>query len=420
MARLQDAKEEVIHLRSAGVDLGKRFLLACVRTPSTKRPGSWSLETERFGTTTAEVRRLLAWLLERQAEVVVMEATSDYWRPIYYLLQPHLNLMLVNPAHLKGIRGRKTDPSDAAFLARAGASGMVMASFVPGRDIRELRDLTRRRTELARAAGWEAQRLEKELEDTGMKLSSVLSDVAGATGRAILEALISGERDPARLADLAIGRARNKIPDLVEALDGEFTGHHAFMVRHYLDEIDRWKSIITAFDTRIAALLAERESDLANLVTIPGLGRLAAEIVIAETGGDMAQFASAHRLASWIGVCPGQNESAGVNRSGRTRPGNKNLKRLLGIAAMVAIRKKDSYLGVFFRRIAARRGGKRALVAVMHKLAIAIWHVLHDHAPYRELGADHFTRRDPERAMRRMIKEANSLGLTIRFEPITA
>lgn len=251
-----------------------------------------------------------------------------------------------------------------------------------------------------------------------MKLSSVLSDVAGATGRAILEALISGERDPARLADLAIGRARNKIPELIEALDGQFTGHHAFMVRHYLDEIDRWKSIITAFDTRVSALLAERESDLANLATIPG--RLAAEIVIAETDGDMTQFASAHRLASWIGVCPGQNESAGVNRSGRTRPGNKNLKRLLGIAAMVAIRKKYSYLGVFFRRLAARRGGKRALVAVMHKLAIAIWHVLHDKAPYRELGADHFTRRDPERAMRHMIKEANSLGLTIRCEPITA
>ncbi|MET8419301.1 IS110 family transposase [Streptomyces sp. NPDC005134] len=420
MVRLQDTKGEAIHLRSAGVDLGKRFLLACVRTPSTKRAGSWSLETERFGTTTGEVRRLLTWLLERQVEVVVMEATSDYWRPVYYLLQPHLNLMLVNPAHLKGIRGRKTDPSDAAFLARAGAAGMVMASFVPERDIRELRDLTRRRTELARAAGWEAQRLEKELEDTGMKLSSVLSDIAGATGRAILEALISGERDPAWLADLAIGRARNKIPELTEALDGQFTDHHAFMGRHYLDEIDRWKSVITAFDARVAVLLAERESDLAHLATIPGLGRLAAEIVIAETGGDMAQFASAHRLASWIGVCPGQNESAGVNRSGRTRPGNKNLKRLLGIAAMVAIRKKDSYLGVFFRRIAARRGGKRALVAVMHKLAIAIWHVLHDHTPYRELGADHFTRRDPERAMRRMIKEANSLGLTVRFEPIMA
>jgi transposase len=197
------------------------------------------------------------------------------------------------------------DVTDAAFLARAGASGIVMASFVPQRDIRELRDLTRRRTELVRAAGWEAQRLEKELEDTGMKLSAVLSDVAGTSGRAILEALIAGERDPGRPADLAVGRARNKIPELIEALDGEFTDHHAFMVRHYLHEIDRWKQVIAGFDDRIARLLADREQDLASLVTIPGIGRLGAEIIIAETGGDMTQFASAHHLASWIGVCPG-------------------------------------------------------------------------------------------------------------------
>jgi transposase len=219
----QDVKDEVIHPRCAGVDLGKRFLLARVHTPSTARAGTWSLETERFGTTRAELRRLLAWLTERQVEVVVMEATADYWRGAYYLLQPHLNLMLVNPAHLKGIRGRKSDPSDAAFLARAGASGMVMASFVPERAVRELRDLTRRRTELLRAAGREIQRLEKELEDTGMKLTSVVTDVAGVSGRAILEALIAGERDCARLADLAVGKARAKIPALVEALDGDFT-----------------------------------------------------------------------------------------------------------------------------------------------------------------------------------------------------
>jgi transposase len=414
----QDVKDEVIYLRSAGVDLGKRFLLACVRTPSETRQGSWSVETERFETTPSEVRRLRAWLLERRVEVVVMEATSDYWRCVYYPLQDDLNLMLVNPAHLKGIRGRKSDPNDAAFLARAGASGMVMASFVPDRAIRELRDLTRRRTEIKRAAGWEAQRLEKELEDTGMKLTSVLSNVVGVSGRAILEALVSGERDPARLADLAVYGARAKIPALTEALDGEFTAHHAFMVRHYLDEIDRLVAAAAAFDARIAMLLGDRAQDLTDLDTIPGIGRLAAEVIIAETGGDMAQFASAQQLASWIGVCPGQNESAGVSKSGAIRPGNVNLKRLLGVAAMAAIHNKDSYLAVFYRRVASRRGGKRALVAVMHKLAIAIWHVLHDHVPYRELGADYFAKRDPERVMRRMTKEANSLGLTVRFDPI--
>lgn len=419
MAR-QNVKDEIIHLRSAGVDLGKRFLVACARTPNSQRAGSWSLETERFGTTRAEALRLLAWLVERRIEVVVMEATSDYWRSVYYTLQPHLNLMLVNPAHLKGIRGRKSDPSDAAFLARAGASGMVMGSFVPQRRIRELRDLTRSRTEIIRAAGAQAQRLEKELEDAGMKISSVLTDLVGLTGRTILEALVAGERDPERLADLAVGRARRKIPALVEALGGEFTDHHAFMVRHYLDEIARLRITVEMFDARIASLLTEYESDMDNLDTIPGVGRMAAEIIMAETGGDMAQFASAQHLASWIGVCPGHNESAGVNKSGRTRPGNSNLKRLLGIAAMAAIRNKDTYLAVFYRRIASRRGSTRALVAVMHKLAIAIWHVLHDKVPYRELGANYFAKRDPERAMRRMVKEANSLGLTVRFEPITA
>ncbi|MHA5052992.1 IS110 family RNA-guided transposase [Streptomyces sp. SD15] len=318
----QDVKDEVIHLRSAGVDLGKRFLVACARTPSPKRAGSWRLETERFGTTRAETLRLLEWLTERRVEVVVMEATSDYWRCVYYVLQPHLNLMLVNPAHLKGIRGRKSDPSDAAFLARAGASGMVMGSFVPQRRVRELRDLTRSRTETVRAAGAQAQRLEKELEDTGMKLSSVLTDLVGLTGRTILEALVAGERDPARLADLAVGKARSKIPALIEALEGEFTDHHAFMVRHYLDEIARLNRTVEMLDARIASMLASEETDLDNLDTIPGIGRTAAEIVIAETGGDMAQFASAQHLASWTGVCPGTNESAGVNKSGQRGAGN--------------------------------------------------------------------------------------------------
>jgi transposase len=400
--------------------LGKKFLLACVRTPGAKRAGTWSLETERFGTTPAEIRRLLAWLLERRVEVVVLEATSDYWRHLYYTLQPHLNLMLVNPAHLKGIRGRKSDPSDAAFLARAGASGMVMGSFVPEREIRELRGLTRRRTELVTARGQEVQRMEKELKDTGMKLSSVLSDITGASGRAILGALINGERDPEALAQLAVRRARSKIPALIEALDGQFTEHHAFMCRHYLEEIDHLTSAADRIDARITALLARlgHDQNVADLDTIPGIGPAAAQIIIAETGGDMAQFATAGHLASWIGVCPGMNESAGVNKSGRTRQGNSNLKRVLGVAAMAAIRNKDCYLSAYYRRVAARRGRRRAQVAVMHKITIAIWHILRNKTTYQDLGADYFTRRDPERAIRRMTKEANRLGLTVRFDPI--
>lgn len=369
----QQSTDEVLYLRAAGVDVGKRFVLACVRISDPARTGTWSLETERFDATPGEIRRLLAWLVDRRVEVVVLEATSDYWRAVYYPLQDNgLNLMLVNPSHLRGIRGRKTDPSDAAFLARAGASGMVLASFVPPRTIRELRDLTRRRTELGADRGREIQRLEKELEDTGMKLTSVLSDVVGVSSRRILDALIAGERDPAVLAALAVGRARTKAAALRAALEGTFTEHHAWMCRHYLVQIDRLAELVLTLDARIAEIVREHDEDIDNLDTIPGIGRTAAEIVISETGGDMATFTTAGHLASWIGVCPGVNESAGVAKSGHTRHGNANLKRVLGTAAMAAIKRKDSYYGVYYRRIAARRGKQRALVAVMHKLVIAI------------------------------------------------
>jgi transposase len=414
-------RDELLYLRAAGVDVGKRFVVACVRAPDPHRAGRWLLETERFDTTAEAIRALRDWLTERAVEVIALEATSDYWRAVYYPLQDAgLNLMLVNPSHLRGIKGRKTDPSDAAFLARAAASGMVMASFVPERAVRELRDLTRRRTEVRADRGREIQRLEKELEDSGLKLTSVLTDITGVSARRILAALIEGERDPARLADLAIHTARAKIPALIEALQGTFTDHHAFMCRHLLNQIDHLASSVTELDTRIGQLLADQDQDLDNLDTIPGIGRTAAEIVISETGADMTPFATAGHLSSWIGVCPGMNESAGMNKSGHTRHGNANLKRVLGVAAMAAIKQKDSYYAVFYRRIAARRGRQRALVAVMHKLVIAIWHVLKHKIPHHDLGADYFTRRDPQRAMRQIIKQANALGLTVRFDPIPA
>ncbi|HEV2343238.1 MAG TPA: IS110 family transposase [Actinocrinis sp.] len=421
MTTKSEAHDEVLYLRAAGVDVGKRFVVACARTPNPTRSGRWELETERFDTIPRELRRLRDWLIERRVEVVALEATSDYWRAVFYPLQDAgLNLMLVNPAHLRGIRGRKSDPSDAAFLARAAASGMVLASFVPARSIRELRDLTRRRTEVTADRGREVQRLEKELEDTGMKLTAVLSNVVGVSSRRILNALIDGERDPARLADLAVHTARGKIPALIEALQGSFTEHHAFMCRHYLDQIDHLAAVVAALDARIAALVREHDQDIARLDSIPGIGRAAAEVIIAETGGDMTAFATAGHLASWIGVCPGMHESAGVAKSGHTRHGNANLKRILGVAAMAAIKKRDSYYTVYYRRIAARRGRQRALVAVMHKLVIAIWQVLTRKIPHQDLGAHYFTRHDPARAIRQITRQANALGLTVRFDPIAA
>ena len=420
MARVQ-ARDEMLYLRAAGVDIGKRFLVACVRAPDARRAGRWLLETQRFDTTAEAIRGLRDWLTQRAVEVVALEATSDYWRAVYYPLQDAgLNLMLVNPAHLRGIKGRKTDPSDAAFLARAAASGMVIGSFVPDRAVRELRELTRRRTEIRADRGREIQRLEKELEDSGLKLTSVLSDVTGVSARRILAALIAGERDPAQLAELTIGHARAKIAGLIEALDGTFTDHHAFMCQHFLDQIDHLAGLVAQLDARIAELLRDRDQDLTNLDTIPGIGRTAAEIIISETGGDMAPFATAAHLASWIGVCPGTNESAGVNKSGHTRHGNANLKRVLGTAAMAAIKQKDSYYAIYYRRIAARRGRERALVAVMHKLVIAIWHVLAHKVTHHDLGADYFTRHNPQRTMHHIIKQANAIGLTVRFDPVPA
>ena len=414
-----DVRDEVLYLRAAGVDVGKRFVVACVRTPHPSRAGRWELETERFESTAGEVRRLAGWLTERAVEVVALEATSDYWRAVFYPLQDAaLNPMLVNPAHLKGVKGRKSDPSDAAFLARAAASGMVMASLVPERAIRELRDVTRRRTEMKVTRGREVQRLEKQLEDTGFKLSSVLSDLTGVSCRRILTALIDGQRDPTALAQLAVGTARRKIPALTEALEGTFTTHHAFMCRHLLDEIDHLDAALAHLDARIAALLREREQDLEHLGTIPGIARTAAQIIIAETGGDITRFETAAHLASWIGVCPGLNESAGVTKNAHIRRGNPNLKRILGVAAMAAIGQKDTYLYGYYRRIAARRGRQRALVAVMHKLTIAIWHVLHDNVPYRDLGPDHHTQTNPARTLARITRQANALGLTVRFDPI--
>jgi len=415
-------RDEVLYLRAAGVDVGKRFVVACVRTPAAKG-GRWQLETERFDTHPAVMRELAVWLAERSVEVVVLEATGEYWRAVFYPLQDAgLNLMLVNPAHLKGVKGRKSDPSDAAFLARAGASGMVLASFVPPRAVRELRELTRRRTEVGADRGREIQRLEKALEDTGMKLTSVLTNVTGVSARRILSALIAGEHDPCELAELAVSHARAKIPDLVAALDGTFTDHHAYMCAHYLAQIDHLADVLAQLDDRIAELTRERghDEDIERLDSIPGVGRTAAEVIIAETGGDMTVFATPAHLASWAGVCPGLNESAGVNKSGAIRPGNANLKRVLGTAAMAAVKAKDSYYGVYYRRIAARRGSRRALVAVMHKLVIAIWHVLHDKSAHRDLGADYFARKNPERALRAITRQANALGLTVTFNPIGA
>ncbi|GAA3380776.1 IS110 family transposase [Streptomyces sannanensis] len=318
---------------------------------------------------------------------------------------------------VKNLPGRKTDVSDAAWLAQLGAHGLVRASFVPEQPVRELRDLTRTRTQVTRERGQIVQRLEKLLEDTGIKLAAVASDIMGVSGRAMLEALIDGERDPQVLAEMAKRRLRNRIPELTEALTGRFREHHAFLARLYLDQYDQLSGIIRQLDGRIEEAMAPFRPVLDLLDTIPGINQAVAEVIVAETGGDMSRFASAKHLASWAGVCPGHHESAGRSKNTKVRPGNPYLKGALGLAAFGAVRTKNTYLAARYKRLTARRGPLRALVAVEHSIITAIWHMLTDNVAYQELGGDYFTRRDPERATRRAITQLNQLGYTVTLNP---
>jgi transposase len=409
---------DVLHERCAGVDISKKDAKACVRSPSTKRRGSFTNETTTWGSTTNAVLALRDHLLAAEVTLVVIEATSDYWKPFYYLLTEDLNVILVNARQVKNLPGRKTDVSDAAWLAQLGAHGLVRPSFVPPQPVRELRDLTRARTQMTRERGQIVQRLEKLLEDTGIKLAAVASDIMGVSGRAMLEALIDGERDPQTLADLARRKLRNKIPELTEALTGRFRDHHAFLTRLHLDHYDQLSGAIGQLDERIEEAMAPFRSALDLLDTIPGINQAVAEVIIAETGGDMTRFASARHLASWAGVCPGHHESAGRTKNTKVRPGNPYLKGALGLAAFGAVKTKDTYLQARYKRLTARRGPLRALVAVEHSIITAIWHMLTDNVPYRELGGTYFSQRDPERATRRAINALNQLGYTVTLNPI--
>ncbi|CCC42720.1 Transposase [Mycobacterium canettii CIPT 140060008] len=412
---------ELLHERCAGLDIGKKDLKACVRTPSPKGRRSRSQEIRTYVTTTNALLELRDWLIAERVSLVVMEATGDYWRAAFYLLEGDLNVVLVNAAHAKGLPGRKSDVCDAAWLCQLGECGLLRASFVPPEPIRQLRDLTRYRTTLLAERTREAQRLEKELEDAGIKLSSVATDILGVSGRAMLAALIDGERDPAVLAEMAKARMRPKIPQLVQALTGNFGEHHAFLCRLHLQRIDQLTAAIGELSARIEEQMRPFARQLERLATIPGVGQSVAEVIVAETGADMTRFRTAAHLASWAGVCPGQHESAGKRRSGKTRHGNRWLVGALGTAAMAAVRTKDTtYLGARYQRLAHRLGKKKALVAIEHSILIAVWHMLTDDVDYADLGGDYFARLDPELAMRRIVRQANALGFTVRFDPIQA
>ncbi len=411
---------DVVHPRCAGVDISKRDAKVCVRIQGAGRARARSTVT----TWEAVTNRILALrdhLIAEEVTLVVMEATSDYWKPFYYLLEDApFEVMLVNARHTKGIPGRKTDVSDAAWLAELGAHGLVRGSFVPPEPIRQLRDLTRTRTAITRERGREVQRLEKLLEDAGIKLSSVASDITGVSGRAMLEALIAGDRDPAGLADLAKRRMRSKIPELTEALTGRFGEHHSFLARLHLDLIDGHSRAIEELDERIEEAMQPFRATRDLIVTIPGISTVVADVIIAETGGDMSRFPSAGHLASWAGTCPGSNESAGRVKSTHTRPGNPYLKGALGAAAMSVARSKNTYLAAKFRRIASRRGPVKALVALEHAMLVAIWNMCSTGTYYADPGEDFFTRLHPDRARDRALEQLHRMGYAVTLEPLPA
>lgn len=408
---------DTIVQRCAGLDIGKADLKACVRIPGPR--GGRRHEVRTFATTTAGLLQLRDWLSSQQVTRVGMEATGVYWKPIYYLLEDTFDTQLLNARHMHNVPGRKTDVSDAAWIAQLVEHGLVRPSFVPPPPIRQLRDLTRYRSAVTADRSRDKQRLAKVLEDAGIKLSIVATDILGASGRAMLQALIAGERDPNVLAELARARMRAKLPELRQALVGRFNEHHAFLCQVILDRIDAATAAIATLTAKIEAELAGWQETVQRLATIPGVGIRLAQVLIAETGGDMSRFATAGHLASWAGMCPGNNESAGKQYSGHTRQGNSWLRAALGEAAIAVTRSKNNYLIARYKRLAARRGRKRALVAVGHSILTALWHMLTHNVNYQDLGPDYFlTRLDRTRTTRRLLDQLQRLGYQAQLTPL--
>ncbi len=409
---------ETLYPRCAGIDVHKSNVVVCVRCGD--RPGRPLEEVRTFPTMTRDLLALADWLAEHGVTHVAMESTGVYWKPVFNLLEGRCAVILVNAEHIKQVPGRKTDVKDCQWIAQLLQHGLLKASFVPPEPIRGLRDLTRQRTQLIQERASAANRIQKVLEDANIKLAAVATDVLGMSGRDMLEALIAGETDPEKLADLARKRLREKIPALQLALQGRVTEHHRFLLRLHLDHVDHLGELIGRLGARIEEALAPFAEAAQRLQTIPGISQRVAETVVAEIGTDMGQFPSADHLASWAGMCPGNNESAGKRRSGHTTKGNRWLKRILVQAAWAASHTKGTYLAAQYHRLAKRRGRKRALVALGHTLLVIIYHVLKRGTTYAELGPDFLDRLEPERLTRQLVKRLQSLGHKVTLEPVTA
>lgn len=406
---------DVLHPCCAGLDVHKRTVVACVRRVGSG--GRVEREVRTFGTMTRALLDLAEWLTAAGVSQVAMESTGVYWRPIFNLLEGSFTVLLVNPRHFRGVPGRKTDVKDCEWIAQLLQCGLLRASFIPPRPQRELRELTRQRVQLVAQRAALANRLQKVLEDANIKLASVATDVLGKSGRLILRALATGAQDPQALAELALGRLQKKLPELRAALHGQVNEHHRFLLGWLLDQVESLDAFLAQLELRIEQLADPFEGAVQRLDTIPGLDRRGAQALVAEIGADVRAFSSAGHLAAWAGLCPGQHESAGKSGGGRTRKGNRWLRRLLVQAAWAAGRKKDSYLQAHFRRLAGRRGRKRAAVAVAHTLLGIAYQVLRRGTTYQDLGPHYLERLEPERLTRGLVKRLERLGHKVTLEP---
>ncbi len=408
---------EVMYPRCAGLDVHKDVVVACARVAV---DGRVTQEVRSFATTTKALCELSSWLEEQRCTHVLMEATGVYWKPVWHMLEGTFELVLANAQHIRNVPGRKSDVNDATWLSDLLAHGLVRASFVPPTPIQEVRDLTRTRKQLAREVIQHTNRIEKVLEDTNIKIASAISDVLGKSGRAILNALVAGETDPEKLLALCSGRLKASRKVLIEALRGRVTDHHRFLLKLHLGQVDLLQQGMRDLEARMGESLEPFRHHIENLTTIPGISDVSAHVIAGEVGLDMSRFPTAGNLISWAGLCPHLDESAGKHRSTRIRKGAPWLKTTLVSAAWAAVKTKGTYLQAQFRRLRARSGAKKAIIAVAASMLTAAYHILRDGVPYKDLGPEHFTRRNKEHAAKRLKKRLEDLGFTVEVRPAEA
>lgn len=398
---------DIIHRNCAGLDVHKKIVVAAILVEGRSK------DIRSFGTMTANLLELSDWLMSRGVTHVAMESTGEYWKPIFNILENNFEVMLVNAQHISKVPGRKTDVSDAEWIADLLRHGLLTASFIPPVGQRELRELTRFRSTFVKERATLVNRVQKVLESANIKLASVASDVLGVSGRAMLEAIIAGTATTEQMAELSKGKLRSKREELSRALEGRVKPHHRFVLTELLSQIDSLEETIARFDQEIEEYCRPFEEAVALLDTIPGVARQTAENIVAEIGTDMSRFPTANHLASWAGVAPGNNESAGKKRSGKVKKGNKPLGVILNQAAHSAAHTKNTYLSAQYHRLAGRRGKKRALVAVAHSILVMSYFMIKRHEPYCELGSDYFDRRRPETTAKRLVSRLEHMGYQV-------